>query len=86
MDFEFDDQKSRANKIKHGIDFVESQLLWEDPDRLEIPAKTEDEDRAMIIGKINGKLWSAIITRRNDKVRIISVRRSRSKEVSLYES
>jgi len=62
MEFEFDPQKSRANEAKHGIDFVEAQLLWQDPDRLEIPARTEDEPRTLGIGKISGKYWSGIIT------------------------
>ena len=86
MEFEFDEAKSRTNKARHGIDFVEAQALWEDTDLLEIPAKTEDEPRAVVIGKIAEKHWSAIITWRNDMIRIISVRRSRREERELYES
>ena len=44
MDFEFDKRKSQINKKKHGIDFIEAQALWDDPDRIEIPAKTIDEE------------------------------------------
>lgn len=84
--FEFDERKSQSNLKKHGIDFVEAQLLWLDPDLLEIPAKTIDEPRLLIIGKIADKHWSAIITYRNESIRIISVRRSRNEEVELYES
>jgi uncharacterized DUF497 family protein len=86
MEFAFDERKSRANKAKHGIDFVEAQALWEDADFLEIPARTEDEPRTMVIGRIGGKHWSAIITSRGDRVRIISVRPSRKEERELYES
>jgi len=86
MDFEFDPIKSEANKKTHGIDFVEAQVLWDDPDRLEIPAKTEDEARSIVIGRIQEKNWSAFITYRGDRVRIISVRRSRRKEIVWYES
>ena len=50
MVFEFDPQKSRINKQKHGIDFNEDQLLWEDPDRIEVPARTTDEQRLFFIG------------------------------------
>jgi len=85
MEFEFDEQKSRTTKSKHGIDFVEAQALWEDLDLLEIPARTQDEPRVMIIGKIETKHWSAIITPRREKTRIISVRRSRREERELYE-
>lgn len=86
MEFEFDNHKSKENKKKHGIDFVEAQMLWDDPDRIEIPAKTEDEPRILVIGKIRGKYWSAVKTSRNENIRIISVRRSRRKEIAIYES
>jgi len=86
MDFEFDPLKSESNKKKHGIDFVEAQVLWNDPNRLEIPAKTQDESRSIVIGQIRKKHWSAFITYRAEMVRIISVRRSRRKELIWYES
>jgi len=84
--FEFDEDKSQSNLTKHGIDFVGAQKLWDDPDLLEIPAKTVDEDRFLIIGRIAEKHWSGVITYRNGCIRIISVRRSRKEEVELYES
>ena len=84
--FEFDDDKSKANFFKHGIDFHDAQALWEDQDLLEIRAKSSDEPRYLIIGLIGMKHWSAVITYRGVKIRIISVRRSRTREVELYES
>lgn len=86
MKFEFDEKKSLVNKKKHGLDFVEAQALWNDPDLLEIPAKTADETRFLIIGKISGKHWSGVITYRKEAIRIISVRRARTEEVVYYES
>ena len=84
--FEFDAEKSESNRAKHGIDFVEAQRLWNDPMLLEIPAKTDDEVRFLMIGKVDERHWSAIITYRGDNIRLISVRRSRTEEVVLYES
>ena len=84
--FEFDAAKSFSNRSKHGVDFVEAQELWNDIMLLEIPAKTEDEPRHLVIGRINGKHWSAVITYRGLNIRLISVRRSRTEEVALYES
>ena len=84
--FEFDTVKSQTNRVKHGIDFVEAQSLWNDPMLLEVPAKTEDETRYLVIGSIDGKHWSAVITYRGSNVRLISVRRARTEEVALYES
>lgn len=86
ISFEFDERKSKANRTKHGIDFVDSQLLWLDPNLLEVPAKTEDEPRFLVVGIIDKKHWSAVITYRKEIIRIISVRRSRGEEVKLYES
>ena len=86
MEFEFDPQKNDSNKIKHGIDFDEAKDLWKDPDLLEIPVKTSDEPRFLVIGKIQGKHWSGVITYRDHKIRIISVRRSRNEEIEIYES
>ncbi|MGD0089071.1 MAG: BrnT family toxin [Planctomycetota bacterium] len=85
MEFEFDERKSQANEAKHGIGFLEAQALWEDPQRIEIPARTEDEPRSLTVGIIGERHWSAVITYRGGKVRIISVRRSRDEEVALYE-
>ena len=78
--------KSEINNKKHGIDFEEAKKLWDDPNLIEIPAKTIDEPRYLIIGKIGEKYWSAIITYRGEKIRIISVRRARKEEVKIYES
>ena len=84
--FEFDPKKSESNQKIHGIDFVQAQELWNDPYLLEIPAKTVDEPRFLVIGSIEGKYWSAVITHRSKNIRIISVRRARPEEVNLYES
>jgi uncharacterized DUF497 family protein len=75
-----------SNKKKHGIDFIEAQVLWEDTDLIKIPARTSDEPRYLAIGDISGTYWSAVITYRSEKTRIISVRQSRKEEVKIYES
>jgi len=86
MRFEFDSNKSESNKRKHGIDFVEAQALWEDPDRIEVPASTQVEKRFVLTGRIEGAHWSAVFTIRKDNIRIISVRCARKQEVEEYES
>ncbi len=85
MQFEFDERKSRANKAKHGLDFVEAQVLWLDEQLIEIPARTTDESRFLVVGLIAGKHWSAVITYRSEAIRLISVRRAHPEEVALYE-
>lgn len=86
MEFEYDPEKSAANKAKHGIDFEAAQDLWRDEMLLEVPARTTDEPRFLVIGKIAGRHWSAVCAHRDDKVRIISVRRARKQEIEYYES
>ncbi len=86
LNFVFDDNKSMTNLEKHGIDFQTAQQLWKDPDLLEIQVKSDDESRFLVIGCIDEKHWSAVITYRSERIRLISVRRSRKKEVELYES
>ena len=86
LKFEFDSGKSLSNLQKHGIDFYSAQHLWNDSELLEVPVKTKDEKRYLVIAKYKGKHWSAVVTYRREVIRIISVRRSRISEVKLYES
>jgi uncharacterized DUF497 family protein len=84
MTFEFDETKSSSNKSKHGIDFVEAQRIWRDPDRLELAAWSIDEPRRQVIGSIGPTVWSAFVTYRDERIRIISVRRARPEEEGRY--
>ncbi len=85
MKFEWNDQKSDSNKLKHGIDFNDAKALWIDPSRVEFKTSFPDEDRFVLIGMMDDKIWTAIFTIRNQAIRIISVRRAREKEALLYD-
>lgn len=85
LEFEFNERKSRANAAKHGIDFFEAQVLWLDEALIEIPARTQDESRFLVVGMIAGRHWTAVITYRAERIRLISVRPSRAEEVAIYE-
>jgi hypothetical protein len=85
FEFGFDPAESASNLEKHGIDFTAVQALWDDPMRVEIPARTVDERRWLVIGQIAGRYWSAAVTYRKQRARIISARRSRKEEAALYE-
>jgi len=86
MKFEFDSEKSALNQAKHSIDFITAQQLWEDANRVVVPARTSDEPRYLLVGRISKKHWSAVFTIRGEAVRIISVRRSPPEEIEIYES
>ena len=80
-----DENKSNSNKTKHGIDFSTAQLMWDDANRVEIEAPYPLERRGILIAKIEKNLWTAIFTRRDNAIRIISVRRARKRETDLYD-
>ena len=86
MECEFDETKSSTNKDKHGIDFLETQALWRDPDRLEVAARTSGEPRWQVIGTMRRTLWSVFVTYRHERIRIISVRRARPEEKARYSA
>ena len=86
MKFQYDQTKSASNLKKHGIDFEQAQLLWDDPNFVELAARSDDEPRSIVIARFNGQYWSVVFTYRDDEIRLISVRRSRKAEVEIYES
>ena len=85
MDFEFDPAKSAANRAKHGIDFETAQAIWDDADRIEIPGRIANEMRFLVIGQFEGVIWTACVTYREARIRIISVRRARNDEKEAYD-
>ena len=86
MECECHPRKSEANKRKHGIDFITAQALWDDPNLIEVPARTTDEPRFLVVGKIGEDHWAGVVTYRGGRIRIISVRQARKEEVAIYES
>jgi uncharacterized protein len=84
MGFDFDPEKSAANRVKHGIDFVEAQELWGEPKHMIVPARSSTEVRYALIGEHKGKIWICIFTLRGENIRIISVRRARNEEREGY--
>jgi hypothetical protein len=85
VEFEFDSVKSASNLEKHGIDFTQVQVLWDDTMRVEVPARTADEPRWLVIGKVAERHWSVVVTYLEQRIRIISARRARKEERALYE-
>lgn len=84
MEFEYDPTKSKTNARKHGIDFDQARLLWGDTKRIEFVARFADEPRLGLVAELDGKIWTAVFTTRQERVRIISVRRARKNEEAIY--
>ena len=81
--FEFDPKKSTINEQKHGINFVDAQQLWS-VEGVILESKFSEESRFILIAEILSGCWTAIFTRRGNKIRIISVRRSRKNEKEFF--
>ena len=84
MKFEWDNEKSRRNQVKHGMDFDTAKALWDDDNRVEIQSPYPLESRSILIGTLDKKLRTVVFTRRGSALRIIPVRRARKREVNLY--
>ncbi len=85
MRFEYDPDKSAANRERHGIDFEEAQALWDDPHLIEASANVTVGPRFLAVGMIGARHWTAVFTYREGRVRIISVRRPRGEGIASYE-
>jgi uncharacterized DUF497 family protein len=85
IEFEYDPNKSRSNKEKHGIDFEEAKTLWKDENRVRIISPYREEPRELIIAKHGDTMYVAVMTKRENRIRIISVRRARDYEVRIYD-
>ncbi len=84
MEFEFDLVKSESNQQKHGIDFVVAQQLWLDHNAMVFPVSHPVENRFILLANFRGKLWTTVFTLRENRTRIISVRRARINEERHY--
>lgn len=84
MEFDFDPAKSETNRDKHGIDFVEAQELWQDQDAMVFPVLHPVENRFILLARHREKLWATVFTPRENRIRIISVRRARKNEERHY--
>lgn len=86
-EFEYDPNKSASNKEKHGIDFEAAQEIWKDPDRrIHFSRKEKSEYRYSVVGKAKGKIYKAIYTNSDERIRLISTRRANRKERREYDA
>lgn len=84
-EFEWDPRKNAMNVEEHGISLEEARELFADPERIEVRLSYPGEPRYAVVGRLRGKHWTAIITYREGRTRIISVRRSHPFEERAYD-
>ncbi len=84
----FDPEKDAANWIKHGLPLSFGERIFEDDAHLIIPSirPPDGEERFKIIGRVDGKLYTAVFAWRDRDPRFISVRRSNDGEARAYRT
>ena len=87
MLFEWDENKRKLNLEKHGFDFRDAYLVFEDKDKCDIIDNRKDygETRIVTIGMYLGELLTSVCyTDRKGKIRVISFRYASKKEREIY--
>ena len=83
--FEWDDEKDKSNKKKHGLSFATAVKAFNDDCRVEIYDEfhSQDEDRFIVIGLAEDIVF-LVYTIREETCRIISARLATTEERRLY--
>ncbi|MCD2175623.1 BrnT family toxin [Rhizobium sp. C4] len=84
----FDPAKDVINREKHKLPLAFGERIFEDGDHLILPSirEIDGEERFKVIGVVDGKLFTGVLTWRDDLPRFISVRRSNKGEERAYHS
>ncbi len=86
MEFEWHEAKRLTNIEKHGIDFLDADLVFGGPHLLG-PARTAGtEQRWIAVGMLDDVYAAVIFTRRGDTIRLISMRSARDAEKRRYQA
>lgn len=83
--FEYDPDKSKKNKERHGIDFEQAKALWDSTHVIVPTREVLGESRFVILGKVGNKVHVAIYTLRGKRTRIISCHRADKRWEEIYE-
>lgn len=87
MIVDFDPAKDAANRAKHGVSLPFGLRVFEDGNHIVLPSlrPIDGEDRYKAVGRVDGRLWTAVYVWRGETVRMISVRRSNDGEQRDYD-
>jgi uncharacterized protein len=87
MNFEWDEAKNAANKLKHGIGFERAVEIFQGRVRTLVDSRFEyGETRQISVGTLEDSIILTVVhTDRNGRCRIISARRASARERSFYE-
>jgi hypothetical protein len=90
LSFEWDEQKNRRNRAKHGIWFEEARTVFDDLHALlfDDPDHSEEEDRFLLLGMSSAARTLVVVhcyRENRSSIRIISARKATKKEALIYE-
>jgi uncharacterized DUF497 family protein len=86
--YEWDEAKREANLIKHGFDFDDADIVFENPNKLTFEVEVRGEDRWLDIAlvEVKGIVLALVYTVRGYNIRIISFRKASRKERRAYDN
>jgi len=84
--FEWDEEKSRENLAKHGLEFTDAGVVFDGPTLTFEDARVDyGEPRFITFGLLDVRLVVIAHTPRSKKTRIISMRKGNSREQKAYQ-
>ncbi len=85
MDYEWDEVKRQGNLRKHGLDFMDANLVFEASIKVTVDAMHADGDRYADLAEVNGRVLMLVYTLRQQTIRCISLRIASRRERKLYD-
>ena len=85
--FEWDSEKDKTNKIKHGFSFSEILDVFDDPffiERYDLEHSSMEEDRFIGLGESGGAVIVMTAYTERERIRLISARFATESERKLY--
>jgi len=83
----WDEARRKSNLEKHGLDFIDAHLVYDNPDKCTYQSNRKGERRLMDLAfaVVNGRLLALIYTERGNDVRVISFRPASREEREQHE-
>ena len=86
MEFEWDPKKAETNRRKHGIEFLDAVIVFDDDRGITLIDENQGEERYVTFGMdAQGRVLAVSYALRGDAIRIMSARKASSGERAQYE-
>ena len=87
LEFVWDEARCRSNLEKHGLDFQNAYLVYDNPEKCTFESSRQGESRwlDLELAVLHGRELALVYTHRGGHVRIISFRSASREEREIYE-